>query len=251
MTQADRIRQFALDRYIAPARAAGLAEIIIRAGDVHKEMGLVSAMPAVCSAIGSSKFDELAVVTRTGLTGPANGANVYFTFGLYPRPSSDQAIGRGREPVLRPPPTQPRRSLDLVGAVVLISCVKSKLSHSACARELYTSAWFKKTRNIVELSGSRWFVLSARYGLVAPDTLIETYDYTLNAAGVGERRAWAAQVLDKLLPEMASEKRIVMFAGHRYREFLMEPLRRRGIGVEVPMKNLRIGEQLSWLSGLR
>ena len=212
MIQANRIRQFVRDHYIAPAKADGQAEITIRAGDVHREMSLTNAMPAVCSAIGSSKFDEFAGVTRTALTGPANGANVYFTFSLRARPLSERSIVRGREPVLRPAQSQPRRSLDLGGAVVLVSCVKSKLSHSAPARALYTSAWFRKVRDIVEASGARWFVLSSRYGLVAPDVEIAPYDYTLNALGVTERKVWATNVLDKLLPEIASEKRVVMFA---------------------------------------
>ena len=40
MTQADRIRRFVFDRYIAPARIVGRAEIVIRAGNVHRAMGL-------------------------------------------------------------------------------------------------------------------------------------------------------------------------------------------------------------------
>ena len=32
-------------------------------GDVHREMGLFSAMPAVCSAIGSRKFEEASGAT--------------------------------------------------------------------------------------------------------------------------------------------------------------------------------------------
>ena len=59
MTQAEKIRQFALDHYVAPARARGQAVITIRAGDVHREMNLANAMPAVCSAIGSNKFEQI------------------------------------------------------------------------------------------------------------------------------------------------------------------------------------------------
>jgi hypothetical protein len=246
MTQADRIRQFVLDQFIAPARQqGGRTEVVVRAGDVHQQMSLTNAMPAVCSAIGSSKFEHLAGVTKTGLRGPANGANVYFTFNLSACPS---AIVTQREvaPALRQ--SHLATSIDLNGAVVLISCVKSKLSYSAPARKLYTSAWFRKVRNIVEASGARWFVLSALYGLVTPDTEIAPYEYTLNTLGVAERKAWASSVLDQLLPEMAGEKRVVMFAGQRYREFLVEPLRKRGIKVEVPMANLVRGEQLAWLS---
>jgi hypothetical protein len=89
MSQANLIRQFTVDRYIAPAVAAGRDEITIRAGDGHREMGLTNAMPAVCSALGSRKFDEYARITRSALVGPANGANVYFTFRLGAGPLSE------------------------------------------------------------------------------------------------------------------------------------------------------------------
>jgi hypothetical protein len=60
MTQADRIRKFVLDHYVSPARAEGRAEIAIRTGDVHQAMSLANAMPNVCSAIGSAKFEDQA-----------------------------------------------------------------------------------------------------------------------------------------------------------------------------------------------
>jgi hypothetical protein len=105
-------------------------------------------------------------------------------------------------------------------------------------------------RSIVESHGGRLWVEAGfqRHGLVTPDAKIAPYEYTLNTVGIAERKAWATRVLDKLLPEMAGEKRGVMFAGQRYREFLVEPLRKRGIKVEVPMANLARGEQLAWLS---
>ncbi len=60
MTQADRIREFVLENYIRPGRSRGDEQVTVRAGDVHRKMGLTSAMPAVCSAVGSSKFADLA-----------------------------------------------------------------------------------------------------------------------------------------------------------------------------------------------
>jgi hypothetical protein len=151
MTQAERIRQFALDHYVAPARAEGLHAITIRAGDVHREMNLANAMPAVCSAIGSNKFEQLAHVTPI----PANGANVYFQFSLATGPLPMQPAAS--------PPIAPRQTampawvekrLDLSDAVVLVSCVKSKRARPAPARSLYISAWFCKVRDIVEASGA-------------------------------------------------------------------------------------------------
>ncbi len=137
MTQADRIRRFVFDRYIAPARTVGRAEIVIRAGDVHRAMGLANAMPAVCSAIGGNKFEELAGVTAVKRSSPANGANVYFYFSLAPRSRATQTAVPWREPT--PMPSRMENDLDLANAIVLVSCVKSKLPHPAPARSLYTS----------------------------------------------------------------------------------------------------------------
>jgi hypothetical protein len=248
MSQADRIRKFVLDHYVSPARAEGRAKITVRAGDVHKAMGFSSAMPNVCSAIGGGKFEQLAEVTRSRRIGPPMGANVYFQFNLGVRPATGPLTATAPEPEHRRLQPSPRDRLNLGGAVALVSCVKSKRSHRSPARLLYTSAWFQKVRDIVEKSGPRWFILSARYGLIAPNAEIEPYERTLNTLGVAERKAWANGVLDKLLPELAGENRVVMFAGQRYREFLVEPLRERGIKVEVPMASLTRGEQLAWLS---
>jgi hypothetical protein len=240
-TQADRIRQFACDHYVAPARRDGLTEIAIRAGDVHRDMGLRNALPAVCSAIGSNRFEQLANVILVGQTGPANGSNVYFRFTLDAQPP------KALPTAVTPRPLPETNALDLDGTLVLISCVKSKLPHRAPARLLYTSAWFTGVRDIVEASGARWFVLSSRWGLVAPDEEIAPYDYTLNSLGFAERQAWANKVLERLLPVAAGFRRIVMFAGVRYREFLIGPIGRCGIAVDIPMENLRRGEQLAWL----
>ena len=138
--------------------------------------------------------------------------------------------------------------LDLQSSIILVSCVKNKLSRPALARDLYTSTWFRKARDVVEASGARWFILSAQYGLVRPDREIAPYELTLNSLGVAERRAWASKVLQQLLREPLNDKRIVMLAGRRYYEFLIEPLQKQGLKVELPMQHLRRGEQLSWLS---
>lgn len=39
MSQADRIRQYAIDKYIVPARRRSEKTVTIRAGDVHDGLG--------------------------------------------------------------------------------------------------------------------------------------------------------------------------------------------------------------------
>ena len=129
----------------------------------------------------------------------------------------------------------------------LVSCVGQKLAIPAKAKDLYTSDWFKKARHYVERSGSPWFILSAEHGLVEPDALIAPYEKTLNTMGVRQRRDWAIRVINQMGERLPAMDEIVVLAGARYREFLMDYLTRRAGRVTVPLEGLRIGEQLSWL----
>jgi hypothetical protein len=137
---------------------------------------------------------------------------------------------------------------DPSSTVYLISCVSQKRTTPARARDLYVSSWFLKARDYVGTTRSPWFILSAEYGLVPPDQILAPYERTLNTLRKPERQAWAARVkgqMDTLLPDAA---RIVVLAGLRYREFLMDYLRQRAPTVDVPMEGLRIGKQLQYLS---
>jgi cytoplasmic iron level regulating protein YaaA (DUF328/UPF0246 family) len=141
-----------------------------------------------------------------------------------------------------------KASLHLMDALVLVSCVNQKLSEPAPARLLYQSEWFTKVRILVETQKADWLILSALYGVVAPDTTIAPYEKTLKSAGVAERRVWAENVRRQLAPSLIGRQRVVIFAGQRYREFLVPALLSDGYEVDVPMANLRIGEQLAWLA---
>src|SRR3546814_2674569 len=61
-------------------------------------------------------------------------------------------------------------------------------SRPAPARDLYASPWFQKARAYVERQGGAWFILSAKHGLIAPETVIARYDETLGAMKAGARR---------------------------------------------------------------
>ena len=116
------------------------------------------------------------------------------------------------------------------------------------ARDLYCSAWFQKARAFVERECAEWFILSAKYGLVEPDQVIEPYNETLNDKTVEERREWSRKVVQELRPRCPAGTSVVFLAGEKDREFLAPALVKRGCRVEVPMEGLAIGEQLRWLS---
>lgn len=131
--------------------------------------------------------------------------------------------------------------------ICLVSCVGRKRAIPVGAKDLYQSDWFSKARSYAESMASQWFILSAKHGLLGPDDVVAPYEQTLNALGISERRIWARVVQDQMDKRMPVCERIIVLAGQRYREFLMDYLKRRASSVEVPMEGLQIGKQLSWL----
>ena len=86
MKQADKIREFVFREYIEPARRRGDTTVTVRAGDVHTKMGLSEGIPAVCSAMGTNKFQYTYGARLVQREGPTNGCNVFFTFDVRSTP---------------------------------------------------------------------------------------------------------------------------------------------------------------------
>lgn len=133
------------------------------------------------------------------------------------------------------------------GTIALVSCVATKRPGKHAARDLYVSAWFKKVLQHAERAGLTWYILSAKYGLVAPDQEIEAYEMTLNNMGLQDRRAWAYDVMGQIAEQLPGHDRFVLFAGARYREFLEPLLAAQGAKIQIPMEGLTQGRQLNWL----
>lgn len=217
-------------------------------------------MPLVCSALGSRKFAKAAAAHLASRSGPAAGANVVFDF-LFNEPrdpaasvARDQLADQDRPKEQYAQPAADHRfpsAVDFRDSLALVSCVKSKLPAAAPARQLYTSPLFVGVRDYVEAHQCPWYILSALHGLVHPDQVVAPYERTLKGMDAADRRAWAAGVLDQLLPIAQGYRRVIFFAGASYREFLVEPLRKAGHEVSIPLRRLRQGEQLAWLSQRR
>lgn len=82
INNADRIRLCALNYYVEPARESRAAEVVIRASDLSRDMGLRDAFPAICSALGGEKFQKLASVPPPAHTLPNPSSSTAFTYQL-------------------------------------------------------------------------------------------------------------------------------------------------------------------------
>lgn len=128
--------------------------------------------------------------------------------------------------------------------VYLVACVAQKRAEASLAADLYVSGWFRKARAYVEARGGRWYILSAKYGLLAPDTVIDPYEQSLNTMPSDERRTWSSRVVGQLDEVVGANAKVIFLAGERYRSGLVAWAAGR---YEVPMQGLAIGQQKAWL----
>lgn len=254
-SKADEIRAYALQQHVRPWRRSNEKRLSIRAGHVVRGMRLRNSTPNVCSALGSRKFQTEAAIVLVHREGPRQSTTTTFHYEAAPAASRSppRPVRNSAPRSIRARPAGHRLALDQDGEwrtadLFLVSCVGQKCELPAQARDLYISSWFKKARSCVEETGCPWFILSAKYGLLDPNSKIAPYNRTLKTMSANHRRAWASDVMEDLTPHIAGVHSVTFFAGMAYREFLGPQLHQRGLTVYVPMKGLGIGRQLSWLS---
>lgn len=134
-----------------------------------------------------------------------------------------------------------------MAVVALISCVKTKRPGEWPASELYCSPWFKAALAYAINHADRWFILSAKYGLLHGTQRVASYEETLKDKPVSERHAWATSVIRQIAETGALESgdEILWLAGKQYREHLGRLLSAHR--QQCPMQHLRQGEQTQWL----
>ena len=140
--------------------------------------------------------------------------------------------------------------------VVLVGCGKTKLPHPAQARDLYIGPLFKARRRHAEATRLPWFIVSAKLGLVAPETVVEPYDVRL-APSYGMPQFLGARVLQQLAEILTvrgisiADVDVEIHAGRDY----VDGLRTAGARVSSapepkrfiwPVEGLGVGKQLAF-----
>ena len=129
--------------------------------------------------------------------------------------------------------------------IVLISCVSVKLSHKAKAEELYISPLFKYGLAYAKsMRPDKIYILSAKYGLLGLNEIIEPYNTTLNTMKNDEIKIWSQKVLDQMKDKINLDSdQIIFLAGENYRKYLIPYIK----NYVIPLKGLGIGRQLKFL----
>lgn len=132
--------------------------------------------------------------------------------------------------------------------VVLVTCVKTKLSKPAAARDLYISPLFARQRTYAERTGAPWFILSAEHGLLAPGEWLSPYERFLADASTTYKQAWGRWVVARLslLTGPLRDKVIEVHASEEYVSAIREHLHSSGSTVTEPLCGLTQGRRLAW-----
>jgi hypothetical protein len=82
MRDADRVREYAKERYVLPARQQKQKRFSIRVGDVVRELKMNRAVPAVCSALKTGEFRQRNDLRLVETSGPKSGQSttVVYTY---------------------------------------------------------------------------------------------------------------------------------------------------------------------------
>ena len=131
--------------------------------------------------------------------------------------------------------------------IALVACVKTKRSGCWPAKDLYCSPLFKLSRQYAERNANNWYILSAKYGLVAPNDKIKYYEQTLQGASICFKRNWAFKVYEqmRIVGLLNGGIKILWLAGQVYQKELNKLL--CNIPMCDPLEGKKFGKRISWL----
>jgi hypothetical protein len=126
--------------------------------------------------------------------------------------------------------------VDETGRVVLVGSSGAVAGSPRPARELFLSDGFARAREHALRSGRRWFVLSAKHGLLDPDDVVGPFDVLFGDQPTGYRAAWAEWVVVQLADRVRLPGTTVeVHGGVDFAQALRAPLARRGARTEIPL----------------
>ena len=134
-----------------------------------------------------------------------------------------------------------------VQRVVIVSCTNRKQSEPTQALAMYEqSSYYRKMREYAFERGDKWFIQSAKHGLLTPMETIEPYDK--RAQDIEEPARWASEIATALAEHVDPPATVEVLGGKAYADPLTPELEARGFDVVEPMRGMRIGERQAWLN---
>ncbi|EKS35140.1 hypothetical protein HMPREF9696_02412 [Afipia clevelandensis ATCC 49720] len=142
------------------------------------------------------------------------------------------------------PPISLSKLLDLRPAtkrIALVSCGSAKISFRTEARYLYKSPLFQNSIYVANAIADEVFVLSALYGLVRQDEVLDPYDLSLKSFDSTQSQQWGDRIAEKLSELSSFPTEAILFAGSSYVDPIASSLANSRITLKYPFKGLPLG----------
>ncbi|MFV0516956.1 MAG: DUF6884 domain-containing protein [Aminipila sp.] len=129
--------------------------------------------------------------------------------------------------------------------IALISCSKSKQNYLCKASEMYRpSTLFSYSYQYAKTIADKVYILSAKYGLLQEDTVIEPYNLTLKSMNLKEKYDWSEKVISQIKSQFdVMNDEFIILAGKDYYEYLLKELNH----YDLPLGNRTQGVRVSYL----
>jgi hypothetical protein len=123
--------------------------------------------------------------------------------------------------------------------IVLIGCGKKKKQRKTKAEWLYQGHYYYLCLSLARLltKHENIFILSAKYGLISLDKMIEPYNLKITSFSKQEKENWIIKV-KQTLKEIKGKKNVIFICGSNYH---LESEGRR------LLPNVGIGKQMQWM----
>jgi hypothetical protein len=131
----------------------------------------------------------------------------------------------------------------------LISCVSKKRIGNYKAEDLYISPLFKYSKFYIKNTCDDFFILSAKYGLLKPDRIINNYELSVNNFSEVQRRIWSDNIIDQFKDFIINFKecKFYILAGKNYYKYLINFFIENKINYEILISTYGIGKRLGYL----
>jgi hypothetical protein len=129
--------------------------------------------------------------------------------------------------------------------IVVVGCTKTKKAYRCKASEMYSeSTLFQKTiRYINSYYYLPYVILSAKYGIITPETVIDPYDVSIT--GVSKNTEDYNKILWDVAAKLGDYDKIIALCGSPYVNTISKVC--VGKVIVEPMKGMGIGQRLQFL----
>ena len=124
--------------------------------------------------------------------------------------------------------------------IFIINCSKEKVNYQVKASDMYCSERFNLSKKIVEDNNYEWYILSSKYGLLKPDTIIDPYDKNINDLTKKEKNEYITKIIKQFSDfNINNKKRIIFLCDSLYINEICQELERKKYNIISPFSHLK------------